>query len=761
MHHSHRAGDAVFGRQFLASREFFQQQSPALAGGDQGGVIMRMTSIQGRIALVAGACLLGSALLLVSYSLFSARSTQNLVAGRVGALIQNDTADILKNLAWARAGVIQAKFDLALDAARTMAHTFALAKDNDSGINLGRNQLNAILKYVLENNPEFNGTYSCWEPNALDGRDSDFRTGEQGNNKQTGRFTPYWNRGEGGKIAVQPLVEYDTTDKHPNGILKGGWYIGPRENHQESVLDPFPYIVQGKQVWLTTLSVPVMVRDRFVGVAGTDYNLDFVQKLAEQVDRDLFGGAGEIAIVSYAGLVVADSEHPELIGKPFNSVVGDKNVDEILSDIKAGKLRAWNDEADNTINAIAPIALGRTGKPWTVLVKVPKNVILAQAQQLDQDIQQQGTTNALWQVFVGLAVAAAATVVLWIAAGGIARPIRAAAELAKAIRAGDFSRRIKHDSADEVGQLAHALDAMSQSLQAKVELAERISEGDLDVTVAMASDKDQLGRALQRMVDSLNQLVTELQTGVGQITGNASQVAELSQRLSSGATQSAESITEISSTMAAMTAQTKGNAESASQANELSQESRDAASLSSQHMDDMIKAMAEIKNSGDGINKIINAINEITAQTNLLALNAAIEAARAGETGRGFAVVADEVRKLATSSANAAGEAATLIAESTQKTHAGMEIANRTALALNAILASSTEVSTIVARIATASEEQAGGIDEVSIGLQQIDGVTQRTSGDAGECAHAANELTAQAARLDSLIGRFKVKRTT
>ncbi len=722
---------------------------------------MRMTSIQGRIALVAGACLLGSALLLVSYSLFSARSTQNLVAGRVGALIQNDTADILKNLAWARAGVIQAKFDLALDAARTMAHTFALAKDNDSGINLGRNQLNAILKYVLENNPEFNGTYSCWEPNALDGRDSDFRTGEQGNNKQTGRFTPYWNRGEGGKIAVQPLVEYDTTDKHPNGILKGGWYIGPRENHQESVLDPFPYIVQGKQVWLTTLSVPVMVRDRFVGVAGTDYNLDFVQKLAEQVDRDLFGGAGEIAIVSYAGLVVADSEHPELIGKPFNSVVGDKNVDEILSDIKAGKLRAWNDEADNTINAIAPIALGRTGKPWTVLVKVPKNVILAQAQQLDQDIQQQGTTNALWQVFVGLAVAAAATVVLWIAAGGIARPIRAAAELAKAIRAGDFSRRIKHDSADEVGQLAHALDAMSQSLQAKVELAERISEGDLDVTVAMASDKDQLGRALQRMVDSLNQLVTELQTGVGQITGNASQVAELSQRLSSGATQSAESITEISSTMAAMTAQTKGNAESASQANELSQESRDAASLSSQHMDDMIKAMAEIKNSGDGINKIINAINEITAQTNLLALNAAIEAARAGETGRGFAVVADEVRKLATSSANAAGEAATLIAESTQKTHAGMEIANRTALALNAILASSTEVSTIVARIATASEEQAGGIDEVSIGLQQIDGVTQRTSGDAGECAHAANELTAQAARLDSLISRFKVKRMT
>jgi methyl-accepting chemotaxis protein len=175
-------------------------------------------------------------------------------------------------------------------------------------------------------------------------------------------------------------------------------------------------------------------------------------------------------------------------------------------------------------------------------------------------------------------------------------------------------------------------------------------------------------------------------------------------------------------------------------------------------MSEMVRAMGEIEQAGTRITEIIRVIDEITEQTNLLALNAAIEAARAGEQGRGFAVVADEVRNLANRSAEAARKAAGMIAGSADKTRQGATIAATTSAALGEILSSSAKVSTLLSEIARASQEQASGFSEVAAGLGQIDGVTNRNSGDAEVCASASVILREQAANLVSLVGRFRVR---
>jgi len=155
---------------------------------------MIFKSIQTKIVVIAGLCLISAVVLLVGYGLYSSKSTQDAVSKEVSSLLTELNMERLQNLAGEQSGTIQSELALALDAARTMANTFEVSKfkpkDGKGALDIGRDQLNAILLNVLKRNTSFNGTYSCWEPNAIDGADENFRVNKDGNNPTTGRFTP-------------------------------------------------------------------------------------------------------------------------------------------------------------------------------------------------------------------------------------------------------------------------------------------------------------------------------------------------------------------------------------------------------------------------------------------------------------------------------------------------------------------------------------------------------------------------------------------
>ncbi|AAY37721.1 methyl-accepting chemotaxis sensory transducer [Pseudomonas syringae pv. syringae B728a] len=719
---------------------------------------MKLKSLQARICITAGLCLFVSSASLVAYGLFTSRTNEQYVSDEVAVLIEHSTVREIQNLAESRANAIQAKLQNALEAARTMASTFAASKASQSPLMLGREQINSVLLSVLKDNPEFNGTYSCWEQDALDGKDLISRDAQDGSNPLTGRFTPYWTRSPDGRIAVQPLVEYDSQDSHPNGVPKGGWYQGPKSTLKESVLDPIPYVVQGNKVWLATLSVPIVANGTFYGVVGADFDIAFIQKLSEQMSTELYGGKGSVTILSNQGLVVADSQRAELIGQPMKTLFAD-SWEKVLSDIQGGRSESLLNQKTQTFEVLMPIQLGRTGKPWAVFIRLPKAVVMSQAITLEHELQARSVNNSIWQVSVGLTILLLALTALWFAAAKIVGPIREAAALAANISLGDFSRRLVQRSEDEVGQLSFALNDMSDSLQRQVRVAERISEGDLDLDVRLSSPNDTLGKSLEKMVSNLNNLISEVQVSATQITGSSEQVTDLSQSLSDGAANSASSITEISAVMTQMAAQTSDNAVNAKKADEQSQASRADAGESDKLMTELISAMTEIDNSGKDITAIITTIDNIAAQTNLLALNAAIEAARAGELGRGFAVVADEVRSLAARSAEAAKQTATLIADSSTKTQRGMIIAGRTAESLKNIVSGTSAVSSLVSLIYQASSEQASGLQQASLGLEQIDEVTQQNQSNSRDCAASAKDLSVRASLMQRELSRFKVKK--
>lgn len=190
---------------------------------------MQLKSIQLKIGLVAGAFLAVSAIVLVLYGLFSTRDSQAYVSSHVAGLVQRQTKDNLLALSGQQASVIQSAIQVNLDSARTMARTFEDFREEASrgGGRDYRSLINSILLSTLEDNPNFLGAYTAWEPNALDGRDRAYAGRTDLGYDATGRLIPYWNRDESGKIARQALVEYESAETHPNGVTKGGWYLSP------------------------------------------------------------------------------------------------------------------------------------------------------------------------------------------------------------------------------------------------------------------------------------------------------------------------------------------------------------------------------------------------------------------------------------------------------------------------------------------------------------------------------------------------------
>jgi methyl-accepting chemotaxis protein len=322
-------------------------------------------------------------------------------------------------------------------------------------------------------------------------------------------------------------------------------------------------------------------------------------------------------------------------------------------------------------------------------------------------------------------------------------------------------------------QIAAAAEQQSSSSE-EIEKSLQMQNKAFSELNAAASDLAQMAEDLkvstdaQKSAEALAAAAEELSANVEEGNSTAAEILKAMQQISIGAQAQAE-LTDKSAQLAERLAvAAKQMSERAAVSTEKLTELQKLLENNKIAVDDMIfgistsaeaslvsaKNIKSLEETIRQIDKIVDAIVNVTIQTNMLAVNGSIEAARAGEFGRGFSVVAGDIRSLANESAENTDKIKDLvrgIQTQIQRVAADIDSSSKTAFAeaekakkitrnLNVIEESMVKVIAVTTEVQKNSDESMIALDQARKGVEQIAAAAQEASRGVAEATVAAAE---------------------
>ncbi len=670
------------------------------------------------------------------------------------------------------------------DLNKSVVLSYGLASSLETMLNskeYSKESISDLMKTTLKKNPYVLGLFAQINSNVYFPNDPSLAS--KSGHDADGRFAPYIVNANGSIIMESSSPE---SKERP-------WVDVPKRTGKEFITEPYFFKVNGVDVLMVSISVPLYQDGKFIGAVGADISLD---KISKAVSKIKIHDNGYAYLVTNKGTFVA---HPkqELLGKKLSEITKNKNSLEIPTKLEKNQSLSYTKESrvdsSTAYYYMNPFEIAKTDVRWGLVIAVPEEEYLASAFSI-----------RIFSIIAALIGFIVITLVIYINTKVLSKNLDAIKDGLESFfdylnKNSTHSKRIEITTKDEFGQMAGMINDNIQSIQTGLEkdkqtvnevlsvvknvqsgylnskittkannpelvqlsdnfnnmilvLEEKIGKDLNDIekvlkdysnynfTSTISNDKGEIEKSINNLGKEVSSLLKQsltvgltLDSASENLISNVDTLNKSSNETASSLEETAAALEEITSTIVNNTQNVAKMSASAEELIISAKEGQTLAENTSLAMDDITEQVTLI-------NEAISVIDQIAFQTNILSLNAAVEAATAGEAGKGFAVVAQEVRNLASRSAEAAKEIKTLVENATSKADGGKNISAKMIEGYKGLVENINNSTKMISEITLASREQETGITQINDAITQLDSQTQENANIAAQ----TNEIAVQ-----------------
>ncbi|MDF1546918.1 MAG: GAF domain-containing protein [Bacteroidales bacterium] len=343
-----------------------------------------------------------------------------------------------------------------------------------------------MLRNVLEKNPQFHNVALNFELSEIDKK----------YNKDYGRLRFILYKSSGLILTMIDTLELD-------GDNVGGPYYDMKINPREEYSEPYLFSPTGSnvdQTLVSSLSVPIMDENRYVGLLQFDVNLERFKAMVNEI-RPYPGSHGFLLSNKGAYIAIPDEN---IVGKSIEKMIPEENLEQnIMGNIRAGKIFSYlRNESDESSNYVSyyPLKFGNAPAYWSLGISVPYKVMIQKAQK-----------NLNFSILVAIIGFLILALVIWLISRGISKPLIKTADTIKTIAKGNISSNLKLPTRgrDEITDINNSVNTLIDGLENNLKFALQIGRGNLEYNFELTSKNDVLGKALLDMRKSLKQAAAD------------------------------------------------------------------------------------------------------------------------------------------------------------------------------------------------------------------------------------------------------------